>query len=104
MAATPLTAAQLDEALTALPDWTADGGRLTAAFKLDRADVPALYAAVAAAEDEANHHAEVTILYGTIGFALSTHDAGDAITALDTTTAARLTALALAHGARPSKH
>ncbi|MGV9311282.1 4a-hydroxytetrahydrobiopterin dehydratase [Streptomyces sp. NPDC003691] len=102
MAATPLTPAELDEALTALPGWTVENGRLTASFKLDRADVPALYAAVAAAEDEANHHAEVTVLYGTIGFALATHDAGNTITALDTAMAARLTALTTAHGARPA--
>ncbi|QDY78257.1 4a-hydroxytetrahydrobiopterin dehydratase [Streptomyces qinzhouensis] len=102
MAAAPLTAAELEEAMTALPDWTVEDGKLTAAFKLDRADVPALYAAVAAAEDEANHHAKVTILYGTIGFALCTHDAGDTITSRDTTTAARLTALTLAHGATPA--
>ncbi|GLF96500.1 4a-hydroxytetrahydrobiopterin dehydratase [Streptomyces yaizuensis] len=102
MAATPLTAAELDHALTGLPGWTVEDGRLTATFKAERANVPALYAAVAAAEDEANHHAEVRILYGTVGFALSTHDAGDAITALDTAMAARLTALATGHGARPA--
>ncbi|MFE6663882.1 4a-hydroxytetrahydrobiopterin dehydratase [Streptomyces sp. NPDC057697] len=101
MPATSLTDAELAQALTDLPGWTVEDGKLTATFKTDRSTVPSLYAAVAAAEDEANHHAEVRILYGTIGFALNTHDAGGAITALDTSTAARLTALATEHGARP---
>ncbi|MFI2210599.1 4a-hydroxytetrahydrobiopterin dehydratase [Streptomyces sp. NPDC020141] len=101
MAATPLTDAELVRALTGLPGWSVRDGKLTAAFKADRSAVPGLYAAVATAEDEADHHAEVTILYGTIGFALNTHDAGDVITALDTAMAARLTALAAEHGARP---
>ncbi|MGC5344983.1 4a-hydroxytetrahydrobiopterin dehydratase [Streptomyces sp. DT171] len=102
MAATPLSDTELDQALTGLPDWSVQDGKLTATFKADRSAVPALYAAVAAAEDEANHHAEVTVLYGTIGFALNTHDAGDAITAFDTAMAARLTTLATEHGARPA--
>ncbi|MEO3972586.1 4a-hydroxytetrahydrobiopterin dehydratase [Streptomyces sp. CAU 1734] len=102
MAATPLTDAELDRALTGLPGWSVRDGKLTATFTADRSAVPALYAAIARAEDEANHHAEVTILYGTVGFALSTHDAGDAITALDTAMAARLSALAAEHGARPA--
>lgn len=101
MTATPLPDAELAQALTDLPGWSVRDGKLTATFTSDRSAVPALYAAVATAEDEANHHAEVAILYGTIGFALSTHDAGDAITALDTAMAARLTALATEHGARP---
>ncbi|GGZ56697.1 putative pterin-4-alpha-carbinolamine dehydratase [Streptomyces inusitatus] len=100
MGAIPLTDTELAQALTDLPGWSVRDGKLTATFKADRSAVPALYTAVAAAEDEANHHAEVTVLYGTIGFALNTHDAGGAITALDTAMAARITALADEHGAR----
>ncbi|MFE0421811.1 4a-hydroxytetrahydrobiopterin dehydratase [Streptomyces sp. NPDC058953] len=102
MAAVPLTDAELGQALSRLPGWTVENGKLAASFAIGRSAVPALYTAVAAAEDEANHHAEVTILYGTIGFALNTHDAGGAITALDTTMATRLTGLATDHGARPA--
>ncbi|MEU5162006.1 4a-hydroxytetrahydrobiopterin dehydratase [Streptomyces sp. NPDC020875] len=102
MAATPLTETELADALTELPGWTVVDGKLTAAFKLDRTAVPGFYAVVAAAEDEANHHAVVTILYGTVTFGLNTHDAGDAITALDTAMAARLAAIATEHGATPT--
>ncbi|MFF8957846.1 4a-hydroxytetrahydrobiopterin dehydratase [Streptomyces sp. NPDC014894] len=102
MPAAPLTSAALDQALTALPAWSVEHGGLTAAFTADRAALPALYAAVAATEDEANHHADIRILYTTLTFTLSTHDAGDAITALDTALASRITALASEHGARPA--
>ncbi|MEU5400730.1 4a-hydroxytetrahydrobiopterin dehydratase [Streptomyces sp. NPDC005963] len=102
MPATPLTPGELDQVLTDLPGWSVRDGSLAADFKADRASVPGLYLAVAAAEDEANHHAAIHILYGTIGFALNTHDAGDAITALDTALAARISALAAEHGAEPA--
>ncbi|MFE7135732.1 4a-hydroxytetrahydrobiopterin dehydratase [Streptomyces sp. NPDC057638] len=102
MAATPLTSAELDQALTGLPGWSVQDGKLSATFKADRSAVPGLYAAVAAAEDEADHHAEIHVLYGTIGFGLNTHDAGGAITARDTALATRISALAAEHGARPA--
>ncbi|MER5768975.1 4a-hydroxytetrahydrobiopterin dehydratase [Streptomyces sp. NPDC001985] len=97
---TPLTEAEIDQALAALPGWSVREGRLTAGFTADRGALPGLYAAVAGAEDESNHHADIHILYATITFGLNTHDAGDAITALDTALAARITTLAKEHGAR----
>lgn len=103
MSATPLNSSELDQALAALPGWTAGDGGLTAAFKSGRETLPALYAAVAAAEDEADHHADIRILYGTVTFTLNTHDAGGSITARDTALAARITALAAEHGARPTE-
>ncbi|WP_329135423.1 4a-hydroxytetrahydrobiopterin dehydratase [Streptomyces sp. NBC_01476] len=99
---TPLTGAELDQALSALPGWTVTDGLLSASFTADRAALPGLYTAVAAAEDAADHHAVVRILYTTIGFGLNTHDAGGAITAKDTTMAARISELAAAHHARPA--
>ncbi|MGX2995826.1 4a-hydroxytetrahydrobiopterin dehydratase [Streptomyces sp. JNUCC 64] len=102
MPTAPLTPAELDEALAALPHWSVRDGGLTASFTADRADLPALYAAVAAVEDQLDHHAAVRVLYATIGFALSTHDAGGAITAKDVALAARISELADRHGARPS--
>ncbi|MYS24490.1 4a-hydroxytetrahydrobiopterin dehydratase [Streptomyces sp. DvalAA-14] len=102
MATTPLTEAELDQALSGLPGWTVTGGALSASFTADRAVLPGLYAAVAAAEDEADHHAEIRVLYGTVTFALNTHDAGGAITAKDTALAARISGLAADYRARPA--
>lgn len=96
----PLTDAALEKALADLPGWSVQEGELTRTFKGPRSAVPGLYAAVAAAEDEADHHARITILYGTITFGLNTHDAGGAITAKDTEMAARISALAAEHGVR----
>ncbi|WP_439674504.1 4a-hydroxytetrahydrobiopterin dehydratase [Embleya sp. MST-111070] len=101
MAPQPLTDAELTKALADLPGWQVTDGELTATYACARADVPAFYATVAAAEDQANHHARITILYGTLTFALTTHDAGDRITAADTDFAARIAAFAAAHGATP---
>jgi 4a-hydroxytetrahydrobiopterin dehydratase len=102
MATAPLTRTELDQALTGLPGWTVKEGFLTANFKAARSDLPGLYAAVAAAEDEADHHAAIRILYGTISFALNTHDADGAITAKDTALATQITTLASDHGAQPA--
>ncbi|MFD5557424.1 4a-hydroxytetrahydrobiopterin dehydratase [Streptomyces sp. NPDC059578] len=102
MPSTPLTPAELEAALSDLPGWSVRNGELTASFTADRGDLPALYAAVAAVEDQANHHAAVRILYATVEFGLNTHDAGGAITAKDTALAARISDLADRHGARPS--
>ncbi|MGW4030607.1 4a-hydroxytetrahydrobiopterin dehydratase [Streptomyces sp. NPDC004838] len=99
MSATPLTGAELDQALAGLAGWAVEDGSLTASFKAARARLPGLYAAVAAAEDAANHHADIRIFYRTVSFALNTHDAGGAITARDTALAARITGLAAEHGA-----
>lgn len=99
MPATPLTDDQIAKALEGLPGWHVENGELTAAYKSGRADIVPFYAAVAAAEDEADHHARVTILYGTISFALNTHDAGGAITEKDTALASTIAALAAAHDA-----
>lgn len=99
MSASPLTDTEITNALAELPGWAVQDGSLTATYKVDRALLPALYVAVAAAEDDANHHAKVTILYGTISFALNTHDAGDVITAKDTRMAARIHGIAADHQA-----
>ncbi|WP_052849945.1 4a-hydroxytetrahydrobiopterin dehydratase [Streptomyces avicenniae] len=98
--ATPLTADQLDAALTGLPGWSVENGDLTAVYRVTRDQLPALYAAVARAEDSANHHARITVLYTSVTFALNTHDAGGAITELDTDLAAQIDTLARAHGAQ----
>jgi 4a-hydroxytetrahydrobiopterin dehydratase len=94
----PLTDDELAAALRELPGWTVKDGELTATYKGARAAVPPFYAVVAAAEDEADHHARITILYGTITFAVNTHDAGGAITAKDTALAARISAMAAERG------
>ncbi|NJP67246.1 4a-hydroxytetrahydrobiopterin dehydratase [Streptomyces spiramenti] len=98
MPASPLTDAELDQALTELPDWRLRDGDLTASFTVGRGALPGFYAALAAAEDEAGHHARVTVMYTSVGLALNTHDAGGAVTAKDTALAATISRIAADHG------
>ncbi|MFR9722854.1 4a-hydroxytetrahydrobiopterin dehydratase [Streptomyces sp. MS19] len=99
---TALTGDQLSAALTGLPGWRVEEGDLTAEFRVARDRLPAFYAAVAAAEDAAHHHARITVLYSSVTFALNTHDAGGAITERDTALAGQIDALAHTHGAEPA--
>jgi len=101
VAPSPLTAEQLAAALGDLPGWRVTDGELTATYRIGRPGTVAFYTAVAAAEDAADHHARVTILYGTLTFAVNTHSAGGALTPKDTALAARIAALADEHHAEP---
>ncbi|MFX4294779.1 4a-hydroxytetrahydrobiopterin dehydratase [Streptomyces bohaiensis] len=103
MPASPLTDAELDRALADLTDWRLGDDGLTASFTVDRGALPGFYAALAAAEDEAGHHARVTVLYTTVDLALNTHDAGGAVTAEDTAMAERVTRLVADHGGRAAR-
>ncbi|KOG48770.1 4a-hydroxytetrahydrobiopterin dehydratase [Streptomyces decoyicus] len=98
MALEPLTDQRIASALTELPGWTVKGGALTASYKGKRDRLPSFYAAVAPAEDAANHHAHITILYNTMTFALTTHDADDRITERDVSMARTISGLAQEHG------
>ncbi|WP_228474395.1 4a-hydroxytetrahydrobiopterin dehydratase, partial [Streptomyces calidiresistens] len=102
MSATPLTDAEISQALASLPGWRAEGSALRAEYAIGRNALPGFYSSVAAAEDAANHHARIGILYGTVGFELNTHDVGGAITHRDTDLAARIHELAEEHGATPA--
>jgi len=55
---------------------------------------------VAAAADAMNHHPDVTVGYGSIGFTLSSHDAGG-VTSRDVELARRIQQLADEAGAAP---
>ncbi len=82
--ATPLTDAELDEALTNLPDWTRDGATITRTVDLaDFRAAVALVNRVADAAETANHHPDILIHgYRHVTFTLSTH-AAEAITRRD---------------------
>ncbi|MBB1247285.1 4a-hydroxytetrahydrobiopterin dehydratase [Streptomyces durbertensis] len=98
---TPLSGEDLDRAVAQLPGWRVTDNGLTASYRVDRTLVPSLYVAVAAAEDAADHHAEITILYGTVSFVLNTHSEGGAVTEKDTDMAARINEVAADHQATP---
>lgn len=80
----PLSDQQITSALAALPAWRRDGETLTRTYVL-----PSFLEALAFMQDCAaeierlNHHPEWTNCYNRLTITLSTHDAGDRITALD---------------------
>lgn len=99
----PLTDAQLADAVGELPDWEVEDAQLVSEFRFPRSSAPHFLVAVAAAEDAANHHALITVLYDTVSFSLRTHDAGDAVTTLDVALARQLSVLAARHGASQNR-
>ncbi|MCU1692746.1 MAG: putative pterin-4-alpha-carbinolamine dehydratase [Frankiales bacterium] len=86
---TPLTPAQLAEALDALPAWSGDTSRIRRTARLD----DRLRTEVAAAADALDHHPVLEELPGgTTRLVLWTH-VRDAVTELDVALAVRLDAL-----------
>lgn len=94
----PLSDDQITAGLAEAPGWSRRGDELTAVYRPGRAGVPRFYTAVAAAEDELDHHASVTVLYGTVTLAVNTHDAGNTITRRDLALAVRVAAVAAEQG------
>ncbi|MGW9630355.1 4a-hydroxytetrahydrobiopterin dehydratase [Agromyces sp. NPDC055520] len=81
-----------------------DGDRLVGAFSTaDFASAVRLLDAVAVVADDMNHHPDVTLGWGRIGFELSSHDVGG-VTSRDLALAARITDLAGQQGAHPATH
>ena len=75
--ATPLTDAELAEALVSLPEWTREGVTIRRSVQVaDFAAAIALVNAVADAAEAANHHPDIHITgYRHVSFELSTHAA-----------------------------
>jgi 4a-hydroxytetrahydrobiopterin dehydratase len=82
--ATPLSHAQLADALAALPGWSGDGQGLHRELTFPGfPQAIAWMAQVAPAIEQANHHPEWSNVYNRVRIVLRTHDAGDRVTAKD---------------------
>ena len=91
----PLSAAEIDQALAALPGWSRDGEALVRTFRF--ADFRSALAFMVRAGFEAeamDHHPDWTNIYDRVVVRLSTHSAGGRITALDLELAGRLQRIA----------
>lgn len=101
MPAEPLPRNEIDNRLGELPGWTLEGDRITRTYRL-----PSHFAAagltvhVARIQDELNHHSDLTLGYDTVALSVNSHDAGGKVTEKDLALAARVAAVAPAHGAR----
>ncbi len=95
MATTPLTPAEIAVALGQLPGWTCECDALARTFQF--ADFRAALAFMVRAgfeAEELNHHPEWTNVYHRVVVRLTTHDAGNQVTAKDVELARRMSALA----------
>jgi 4a-hydroxytetrahydrobiopterin dehydratase len=88
--ATPLTAAEADDALRRLPEWTRDGEWISRTVELAtfRAAIALVHEVADAAED-ADHHPDIDIRWRRVTFRLTTH-AAKALTARDVDMASRI--------------
>jgi 4a-hydroxytetrahydrobiopterin dehydratase len=90
----PLTESELTAAVAELPDWYVEAGKLTT-----RRELPSFLAAigfvqqVATIAEALDHHPDIDIRWRTVVLAVSTHDAGNAITARDVELARRVDAI-----------
>ncbi len=95
MATTPLSPAEIAAALPTLPGWTLERDALARTFQF--ADFRAALAFMVRAgfeAEELNHHPEWTNVYHRVVVRLTTHDAGNRVTAKDVELARRMSALA----------
>ncbi|GHC57951.1 4a-hydroxytetrahydrobiopterin dehydratase [Streptomyces flavofungini] len=115
----PLSQKEIEDRLAELPGWSltsprteaADGSgaagasgaaevRLTRSYRLvAHFAATAFVVHIAQVQEELGHHADLTLGYNTVVFAVNTHSAGGALTDLDFELARRVEALASGHGA-----
>lgn len=97
--AEPLTAAAVAHALNSLPNWSGDTAALMRTFRFPGfpAAIAFMHACTAGIEQN-HHHPEWSNVYDRVSIRLSTHDAGNRVTALDVALATLLETTAKQHG------
>jgi 4a-hydroxytetrahydrobiopterin dehydratase len=72
-----LSTAEIEQALTQLPDWQLNGGLLNRTFNFtDFREAMSFVNSVAAVAERAGHHPDIDIRYNKVKLALTSHDAG----------------------------
>ena len=80
----PLSQAQITAALTDLPGWSYDDGRLHKSFKFsDFPEAMSFMVRIGYAAEAMNHHPTLANVYNQVTVGLQTHDAGNAVTQKD---------------------
>lgn len=91
----PLSPAEIERALTDLPGWACERDALVKTLKFADFREALAFMLRAGFEAEAlNHHPDWTNVYNKVVIRLTTHDAGDKVTAKDVELAKRLERLA----------
>ncbi|WP_299538332.1 4a-hydroxytetrahydrobiopterin dehydratase [uncultured Streptomyces sp.] len=100
MPAAPLTPSEISGRLEKLAGWTYEDDRLARTYRLpSHVAAAALTMHVASIQQELNHHSDMTLGYSTVSLTVHSHDAGGKVTDKDFALAARVEAVAPAHGA-----
>ena len=95
MASTPLTSAEITTGLASLPGWTFENDALAKTYTFMNFREAMSFMVRAGFEAEAmNHHPEWTNVYNCVFIRLSTHDAGNKVTAKDFELAKKISAIA----------
>lgn len=94
----PLSDSEIREALDELPGWALDAGgdrsALHKTFRLgDFRSAMAFLVRIAFEAEQRDHHPEITNVYDRVTLALTTHDAGNRVTARDVALARAVEAL-----------
>jgi 4a-hydroxytetrahydrobiopterin dehydratase len=97
----PLTEHEIAERLAELDGWERNGSEITRTFKHTWHECIHLATYVAAKAREIQHHPDIDIRWQRIRFGITTHDAGDKLTAKDFELARHIDAIAAGHGAEP---
>lgn len=81
---TPLSDAQIQDALKSLPGWRYEEGKLKRRFQFGGfKEAVSFIVRLAFEAERLNHHPELLNVYNRVEIALSTHDAGGRVTARD---------------------
>jgi len=81
---TPLSDAQIADALKQLPGWSHQDDHLTREFKFaDFSEALGFIVRVGLLAEQHNHHPEIFNVYRTVKISLNTHDAGGKVTGKD---------------------
>ncbi|WP_405525230.1 4a-hydroxytetrahydrobiopterin dehydratase [Streptomyces canus] len=97
----PLTEDEIVIALDGMPGWRREGDEITRTYGVRYHGGVAMIVHVADVERLIGHHADIDLRWGTVRFAITTHDAGHKLTGADFDLARRIDAIAQAHMAEP---
>jgi 4a-hydroxytetrahydrobiopterin dehydratase len=84
MKRSPLSEEAIAKALADLPGWSVEQDKLRKRFKFGTfPEAISFLVRIAFDAERLNHHPEIANVYSTVDIALTTHDAGNKVTALD---------------------
>ncbi|MEV6688550.1 4a-hydroxytetrahydrobiopterin dehydratase [Streptomyces sp. NPDC051130] len=97
----PLTHEEIAESLAELPGWEQDGDVITRTYAISYHAAVAAIVTIADRARRVRHHADLDLRTDHLRASITTHDAGNRLTAADFDLARRIDAIVAAHQALP---